>query len=203
MCGIAVAIGGFVGGGFALRAFGSVEQLEIAFTSLLKSESKALDMVKQLTGFTAKTPFQLEDVGAAGKMLLSFGVAGDDLLDRLQLLGDIASGANVPLNEMAAIYGKTVSKGKAQTEELNQMSERGVPIIQALVDLHKDLGYEISKQDVYDAGRGRQNHRSEHRGCDARDDGRGRSILQPDEAPVRESVRAPVDREGQHFSLVA
>ena len=148
--GIAVAIGGFVGG-FALRAFGSVEQLTIAFTSLLGSESKALDMVKRLTDFTAKTPFQLEDVGAAGKMLLSFGVAGDDLLDRLQLLGDIASGANVPLNEMAAIYGKTVSKGKAQTEELNQMSERGVPIIQALVDLHKDLGYEISKQDVYDA----------------------------------------------------
>ena len=148
--GIAVAIGGFVGG-FALRAFGSIEQLEIAFTSLLGSESKALEMVKQLTDFTAKTPFQLEDVGAAGKMLLSFGVAGDDLLDRLQLLGDIASGANVPLNELAATYGKTVSKGKAQTEELNQLSERGVPIIQALVDLHKDLGYEISKQDVYDA----------------------------------------------------
>ena len=31
------------------------------------------------------------------------------------------------------------------------MSERGVPIIQALVDLHKDLGYEISKPDVYKA----------------------------------------------------
>ena len=75
---------------------------------------KALDMVKQLTDFTAKTPFQLEDVGAAAKMLLSFGVAGDDLIDRLQVLGDIASGATVPLKDMAAIYGKTLSKGKAR-----------------------------------------------------------------------------------------
>ena len=148
--GIAVAVGGLVGGA-ALRAFGSIEQLEIAFTSFLKSEEKAIEMVKQLTDFTAKTPFQLQDVGASGKMLMSFGVAAGDVIDRLQLLGDIASGANVPLNEMAAIYGKTLSKGKAQTEELNQMSERGVPIIQALVDLHKDLGYTISKQDVYDA----------------------------------------------------
>ena len=37
--GIAVAIGGFVGG-FALRAFGSIEQLTVAFTSLLRSEEQ-------------------------------------------------------------------------------------------------------------------------------------------------------------------
>ena len=64
----------------------------------------------RLTDFTAKTPFQLEDVGAAAKMLLSFGVAGDDIIDRLQVLGDIAAGANVPLQDMAAIYGKTLSE---------------------------------------------------------------------------------------------
>ena len=51
------------------------------------------------------------------------------------------------------------------------MSERGVPIIQALVDLHKDLGYEISKADVYKAARARTHHRPEHRGCPSPDDG--------------------------------
>ena len=148
--GIAVAVGGLVGG-FALRAFGSIEQLEVAFTSMLGSEEAALDMVKQLTDFTAKTPFQLQGVGAAAKLLLGFGVASDDVIDNLQFLGDIASGASVPLIDLAQIYGKTLAKGKAQTEELNQLSERGVPILQALVDLAADYGNEISKEDVYKA----------------------------------------------------
>ena len=52
---------------------------------------------------------------------------------------------------MAQIYGKTMAKGKAQTEELNQMSERGVPIIRALVDLAARYGNTMSKADVYKA----------------------------------------------------
>ena len=44
-----------------------------------------------------------------------------------------------------------MAKGKAQTEELNQMSERGVPILEALVELAASYGNEISKEDVYKA----------------------------------------------------
>ena len=148
--GIAVALGA-VSGVATLRAAGSMEQLRVAFTSMLGSEEAALDMVKQLTDFTAKTPFQLQGVGAAAKLLLGFGVASDDIIDNLQFLGDIASGAGIPLKDLAQIYGKTLAKGKAQTEELNQLSERGVPILQALVDLAADYGNEISKEDVYKA----------------------------------------------------
>ena len=63
------------------------------------------------------------------KLLLAFGVEGDQIIGKLQFLGDIASGAGVPIQDLAQIYGKAMAKGKAQTEELNQMSERGVPIL--------------------------------------------------------------------------
>ena len=137
--------------GLALRASGFVERLTTGFESMLGSSEAARRMVERLSDFAARTPFGLKDLGNATKQLLAFGVAEEDTIGTLKLLGDIAAGANVPLGDLAQVYGKTLSKGKAQTEELNQLSERGVPILQALVDLAAKHGNIISKEDVYDA----------------------------------------------------
>ena len=147
---VSAALGALVGAP-ALRAFATLETLQVAFESMLGSAEKAAAMVESLTEFAAKTPFQIDGIGRATKSLLAFGVKGDEVVGKLQFLGDIAAGAAVPLNDVAQIYGKAMAKGKAQTEELNQMSERGVPILQALVDLAAKYGKEISKEDVYKA----------------------------------------------------
>ena len=49
------------------------------------------------------------------------------MMPTLETLGDIAAGAGVALSDMAQIYGKSMSKGKVQTEELNQMAGAGHP----------------------------------------------------------------------------
>ena len=134
-----------------LGASGVMEKLETSFESMLGSSSKAKKMVEDLADFAAKTPFQLTGIGESAKKLLGFGVDGDTVIAKLELLGDIAAGAGVPLGDLAVIYGKTMAKGKAQTEELNQLSERGIPIIQGLVDLAASYGNTISKEDVYKA----------------------------------------------------
>ena len=126
-------------GAATLGASGTMERLETSFESMLGSASKARDMVDDLADFAAKTPFQLVGIGESAKKLLGFGVEQDAIIDKLKLLGDIAAGTGVPLGDLAQIYGKTMAKGKAQTEELNQLSERGVPILQALVDLAAKL----------------------------------------------------------------
>lgn len=137
--------------GFALRAFGTIEQMTVGFESMLGGAGRAARMVMDLTRFAARTPFQLVGIGQATRMLLAAGVAGRDITDRLGMLGDIAAGAQVPLTDMAQIYQKSMSKGKVQTEELNQLAERGVPIMDALVELQRRYGNEISKDDVYKA----------------------------------------------------
>ena len=149
--GTLLAVAGIAAGGFALRSFGQLEQLQISFESMLGSAEEAREMIKRLTDFAAKTPFQLTDLGATTKQLLAFGVQGDDIIATLQLLGDVASGTGVPINELGQIYGKAMSKGKVQTEELNQLAERGVPILDALVELAAEYGNTISKADVYKA----------------------------------------------------
>ena len=131
--------------GGAIKSASSLETMEVAFESMLGSGEAASAMVKDLTEFTAKTPFQLEGVGKAAKQLLSFGVAGDEIQDKLKFLGDIASGANVPLSDMASIFGKAKAKGKAMTEELLQLSDRGVPIIDTLAT---QLG--VAKDEIFD-----------------------------------------------------
>lgn len=130
----------------ALKSSANLETLEVSFESMLGSADKARETVKQLVDFTARTPFQLEGVGKSAKQLFAFGVTSEELLPTLGVLGDIAAGANVPLTEMAAIFGKVKAKGKAYTEELLQMSDRGIPIIDVLA---KKFG--VTKEAVFDA----------------------------------------------------
>lgn len=131
--------------GFSLKAAADIETMEVAFESMTGSAEKASEVVKSLIDFTARTPFQLEGVGKAAKQLLSFGVSVDDLEGKLKFLGDISAGANVPLSDMASIFGKVKAKGKAMTEEILQLSDRGIPIIDVLA---KRLG--VAKNRIFD-----------------------------------------------------
>jgi tape measure domain-containing protein len=129
----------------ALMSASKIETMEVAFESMLGSQEKAKAMTKELIDFTAKTPFQLEGVASSAKTLLAFGVTQEDMTNKLQLLGDIASGANVPLSDMAQIFGKVKTKGRAYTEELMQLAERGIPIMDVLT---KKFG--VQKEELFD-----------------------------------------------------
>jgi len=131
--------------GLAIKTSADIETMKVAFESMTGSAEKASEVVKGLIDFTAKTPFQLAGVGKAAKQLLSFGVSTEELQGKLKFLGDIAAGANVPLSDMAAIFGKSKAKGKAMTEELLQLSDRGIPIIDTLA---KGMG--VSKDKIFD-----------------------------------------------------
>ena len=128
-----------------------MEQLRVSFESMLGGAQKARDMVKRLTDFAAHTPFQLAGIGAATKALLAFGEKPAQIIPTLRNLGDIAAGSGNRLNEVARIYGKAMAKNKVQTEELNQLSERGIPIIKALIAQAALYGKTVSSDDVYKA----------------------------------------------------
>lgn len=109
-----------------------IETITVAFESLTGSAELAKKTVEQLDSFTASTPFNMDQVSGSARQLLAAGISTDALNDKLLILGDIAAGANIPLNDMASIFVKIKNKQKAQAEEINQLSERGIPIIQAL-----------------------------------------------------------------------
>ncbi len=132
-----------------LGAAGKIEKIETGFIGMLGSIKKAKAVVKDLTEFTAKTPFQLGDVAGAAQQLLAALVPVDKIKARLQTLGNIAAAANIPLKDMSAIFSKARNKGKAMTEELLQLSDRGIPIIDILsrgLGVTKNKVFELASQ---------------------------------------------------------
>ena len=136
-------------GGMGLYAAGEIEKMETQFESLLGSSAAAKRMVQDLTHFTATTPFQLGGVGEAAKQLLAFGVAEDEVMDKLRFLGDVAAGSGKPLADLTQIYGKVIDRQKAMTEELDQLGAAGIPITGVVSKLLSErLGQPISRADV-------------------------------------------------------
>lgn len=129
----------------SLKSAADIETMTIAFKSMLGSAEKAGEVVKDILDFTAKTPFQMKGVGQAAKQLLAFGVAQKDLIPRLKVLGDIAAGTNAPLSDIAQIFGKIKAKNKAMTEEILQLSDRGIPIIKMLSEEYGITGEQVLK----------------------------------------------------------
>jgi tape measure domain-containing protein len=127
-----------LGFGAALTAIGKVngdlEQMKVAFEVMLGSAEKGKKVLDELFLFTETTPFQFEEVAAAGRILLAMGSSSGKLQGELRMLGDIASGTNTPLAELALIFGKIRSKGRVTMEELNQLSERGIIGINTLAE---------------------------------------------------------------------
>ena len=60
-------------------------------------------------------------------------------------LGDAAQGNADKFNRVSLAYGQMVSKGKVTGEELLQMTEAGVPMLNALADSMGVTTAEVSK----------------------------------------------------------
>jgi tape measure domain-containing protein len=104
------------------------ETTAASFTVMLKSGEAAEKMLADLAAFGAATPFQLPELEQSARTLLSFGVAGDQILPTLKSIGDVAAGTQQPITELAAIFGKARAAGRVMTEDLNQLAERGIPV---------------------------------------------------------------------------
>lgn len=110
----------------AIDAASKIETMATQFEVLTGSGAKASAVVKDLTEFTAKTPFQLEGVAKAAQRLLSFGVESDSVKDKLQVLGDISAASGADLGELALIFGQVRVAGKLTGERLLQLQEKGI-----------------------------------------------------------------------------
>ena len=129
----------------AISAAADMEMLTTQFEVMLGSSDKAIAMMDELKTFAASTPFALNDLSKGTQNLLAFGVAEEEVIGAMQMLGDTAGGNAEKLDGLVLAYGKTMAKGKAQAEELNMMTERGIPILGTLAEK-----YNTTKQGILD-----------------------------------------------------
>lgn len=125
-----------IGAGIALlgrEAFDTATQMEdlnVQFKTLLGSQEQATKMMGDVTKFAAQTPYELPELANATKKLIAYGIANEKIMPTLNAVGDIAAGLKIPINDLADIYGKARVQGTLMSEDINQMTGRGIPIIQ-------------------------------------------------------------------------
>lgn len=117
-----------------VEARGEMQQLEVAFQTMLGSKAKADKLMAEMTQTALITPFEFDDVANGARQLIAYGEGADTVNNTLVRLGNVASGLSQPLNDIVYLYGTTRVQGRLFTQDLNQFTNRGIPMIQKLAE---------------------------------------------------------------------
>ncbi len=128
-----------------IRVRGEFQQLEVAFSTMLRSKDKADQLLAQVAELAAKTPFGLQDAAQGTKQLLAYGFQADEIVNTLKMLGNVASGVSAPLNDIVYLYGTLKTQGRAYGQDIKQFTGRGIPIIQALQEQYGKSADQINQ----------------------------------------------------------
>ena len=122
---LATAAGGAGALAGAFKAFSvasSFESTTASFGTLLGSQQKAVDLLKEIKSEAATTPNSFNELAGAARSLLS--VSGEDgVIQDMRMIGDLASAAQRPVGELATMYAKILGGDLVQGEDLNQIGD--------------------------------------------------------------------------------
>lgn len=127
-----------------------IETATAGFTPLLKSVTRAEELVEKLNQTASTTPFKFEGIADVAKQLLP--VMNDSIEDTIatfRMLGDTAGGNIQKLDSITRGYTKALLKGKPDMEALNMIAEAGVPIFSEMAEsmgITKAQLFEMSKK---------------------------------------------------------
>ena len=108
----------------------------------MEKGNQALAELKQ---FADETPFDTDEVIKSGKSLKAFGFEANNIVPTMTRLGDIAAGLNIPIGELSELYGKARTQGTLFAQDINQLTDRGIPIISELAKVMGVAESEIKK----------------------------------------------------------
>ena len=114
----------------AFRKGQNFEQFESSLKTILGDAGKAKKLITELAEFARTTPFELPELQSATRSLLSYGFESEKLIDTLRRVGDVSSALSLNINELAVIYGKGKVAGRLYQGDINELTGRGIPIIQ-------------------------------------------------------------------------
>lgn len=128
-----------------------MEQYQVGFTTLLGSEEEAAKVMAQIREDAARTPFDVDSLTSATRMLVSTGMAADDArTDVLNLANAIAAtgGGSAELSRMAANMQQIRNTGKATAMDIRQFANAGINIYGVLADSLGVTAAQAAEMDV-------------------------------------------------------
>lgn len=120
------------GVGAMVRLGAQAESVNVAFTTLVGSESKAAQMLGQINDFAAHSPFGKMDLTQSAQTMLNFGVETGKVLPLLRQLGDISGGDKDKMSALSLVMSQVSSTGYLMGQDLLQFINAGFNPIQEL-----------------------------------------------------------------------
>lgn len=130
----------------ALIAAGNYEQLNVAFTTFFRSTAQAKQTLQELEQFSLKTPFTSEETQQAARILLAYGFSAEQLIPTITRLGDVTSGTQIPLQQIALVFGQVKAAGKLMGQDLLQLVNAGFNPLQEMSERTGVSVAELRKQ---------------------------------------------------------
>src|SRR5690606_7985989 len=115
-----------------LAAAGSFEQTTIEMETMLGSAEDAAKMMKDLSDFAVKTPFEMPGILAVATGLIQFGERGDEVIETLNVLADASGGTAAKFQILGLVLNQIRGVGKLLTQDFRQLSTRGIISLQDL-----------------------------------------------------------------------
>lgn len=144
---LAVLAGGSAAISWGVKLAAEAETAKVGFEVMLGSADKAAKMLDDIKKFAASTPFGGADLRDAAKTMLAFGIASEDIMPSLKMLGDVAGGNSQKLGSLALVFGQIASAGKLTGGDLLQLINVGFNPLQVAaggsIEKYKQLRKEM------------------------------------------------------------
>lgn len=119
-------IGGMVAFGKASSdAAANIENMKAAFEIFLGSESAVDGLIASLRKIAIESPLELTDISEGARMLLTYGVAADEVASTVERLSEVSAGSAERFGRISYAFGQISSIGRLMGTELRQLTEAG------------------------------------------------------------------------------
>lgn len=135
---LVVGVGGAVAtvGTILTKGFSRLKKIDDAqfkLKALGHTTAGVAEIMKSAEASVKGTAFALDEAASAAASAVAAGVKpGKELTGYLTTISDTAAIAGTSFDEMASIFNKVRANGKAYTDDLQMLQDRGVPVMQYL-----------------------------------------------------------------------
>ena len=116
----------------SIEARSRIEQLEVSFSTLLRSQTQAKALLQEIREYGTVTPYDTEGLSKAAQTMLSFGISYERVMPTLRQLGDVAMGSQDKLSRLTLAFSQMSAAGRVTKEDLNQMIDAGFNPLQVI-----------------------------------------------------------------------
>src|SRR5574340_475058 len=108
----------------------TLQQASLAFETMLGSMDLAQAHMQELRAFAKETPFSFTGLVEQSKRLQAYGFEAERVIPILRTLTDATAamgGGEASINRVTLALGQMQARGKVATQEMNQLTEVGIP----------------------------------------------------------------------------